>query len=671
MTTTSSGYSTSGGVNPSGAGIASAVSDDEEYWSLQKCKQAYQDYLGNKREEINEQKDARRYRHGAQWTEDQIKVLNRRKQPVVTYNRIGRKIDGIVGLVERLRQDPKAFPRTPQHQQGADLATAVLRYALDTNDWKAKSPIVAECGAVDGIGGIELELELGDHTAGQQADMDVGFKVFQPDGFFYDPRSFELDFSDAQYLGLGKWVDLDIAKQMGMDVSEGAGGYGLDLTSNSDRDNKWFFSTGRRQMVRLVDIWYQHKGQWCWCLFTGAAKIKEGISPYRDEKDQTFAKYIAYSAAVDHDGDRYGFPRNLRSAQDEINQRRSKGLHELNSRRIRAPKGSLDNIERARQEAARPDGILEYNPMGQAVPEFDDAAKQVNLMGQLEFLKEAKAEIENFGPNPAVLGDSGIKNQSGRAIALLQQAGIAELGPYMLAYRGWKLRVYRALFNTIQRYWTSERWIRVTDEKGLAQFIPINQVGVGPDGMPTIVNAIGSLDVDIILDEGPDQVNLMADTYETISNALPAVAGLISGPVAQAALQVLIETSPLPESAKKQFRDAAAQPAPPSPEAQKMQMEMQRDQAKGQMEMQKAQGELQLKQTNAALDAQIEREKAQNAIHIAQTSAAADIQIAREKAANDLMISREKANHDMEVEAHVAAHRIKIERDAAKNRPAE
>ena len=43
-----------------------------------------------------------------------------RKQPVVTFNRIGRKIDGIVGLVEKLKQDPKAFPLGPSADQGAE-----------------------------------------------------------------------------------------------------------------------------------------------------------------------------------------------------------------------------------------------------------------------------------------------------------------------------------------------------------------------------------------------------------------------------------------------------------------------------------------------------------------------------------------------------------------------
>jgi hypothetical protein len=88
----------------------------------------------------------------------------------------------------------------------------------------------------------------------------------------------------------------------------------------------------------------------------------EGKSHLIDEKKKTFCKYIMFSAAVDHDGDRYGFVRNLKSAQDEINQRRSKGLHELNSRRLIAEEGAFNDVEKARREAARPDGVIIHNP---------------------------------------------------------------------------------------------------------------------------------------------------------------------------------------------------------------------------------------------------------------------------------------------------------------------
>ena len=126
---------------------------------------------------------------------------------------------------------------------------------------------------------------------------------------------------------------------------DGALDRGSELTSNSDRDNKWFAADGDIKRVRLVDLWYRHDGHWCWCLFTGSGKLAEGRSPFTDEKGRTVSKYIMFSGAVDHDGDRYGFVRNLKSAQDEINQRRSKGLHELNTRRIIGEHGAFDDVE--------------------------------------------------------------------------------------------------------------------------------------------------------------------------------------------------------------------------------------------------------------------------------------------------------------------------------------
>src|SRR5262245_64744476 len=168
-----SGYRSGGNEpGPAYAGLLPGEEDSGSgYWSLQRCRQAYSTYLFSKRPEIDEQIEARRYRHGAHWTAEQVKILNDRRQPVVTYNRIGRKIDGIVGLVERLRQDPKAFPRTPQHQAGADLATACLRYLMDSNKWKERAPLVSEQCAIDGLAGVELGLTRGRN----EGDLDVTF----------------------------------------------------------------------------------------------------------------------------------------------------------------------------------------------------------------------------------------------------------------------------------------------------------------------------------------------------------------------------------------------------------------------------------------------------------------------------------------------------------------
>jgi hypothetical protein len=144
----------------------------------------------------------------------------------------------------------------------------------------------------------------------------------------------------------------------------------------------------------------------------------------------------------------------------------------------------------------------------------------------------------------------------------------------LLGYRGWKQRVYRAIWNAVQSLWTAERWIRVTDDEGLGNWLSVNRLAIDPmTGIPTITNALGSLDVDIILDEGPDTVTMQADTNESVRQALQAVGPLLQPAVAAAALEVLIETSSMPASAKKKFRDATRQkPQPPDPREQQAAM---------------------------------------------------------------------------------------------------
>jgi len=563
----SPGYSTGAPFAGTGStAVAVIPTAKQEYWSLEKCRKSYSNYLDNKQEEISEQKNARRYYHGAHWTDAQIKELNKRKQPVVTFNRIARKLNGVVGLIDRLKQDPKAYPRTPKHQEGAELATAVIRAVLDIGNWNAKAPEVALDAAVEGLSGIVIELGEQD----QQGNYDVDFNPVEVDSFFYDPRSYRIDFSDARYMGEGKWMDLDLAQDAFPDKAdelESALENSSELSSNPDRENKWFDMEGGKQLVRVVDCWYRHKGRWCWTIFTGSLILDSGESYLFDEKLKPICRYIMFSCNVDHDGDRYGFVRNMRSAQDEYNARRSRALFTANSRRLIMTQGSVTDIEKARQEWSRPDGVVVTNARtpDEGIKSDDH---QFDFAGQLKLMENAIAELDNYGPNQALIGD--ISNQSGRAIQLLQQAGMAELGPYILGYRGWKIRVYRALFSAVQRYWTGEKWVRVTDNEGVAQFVQVNGQQIDPmTGQPQMVNAIGELDVDIIMDEGSDTINAQQDVYETLTQIMPSIAPMLKPQEAAAAVSILVESSSLSATAKKTWRDATQQQPDPAQETAK------------------------------------------------------------------------------------------------------
>ncbi|GAA0236033.1 hypothetical protein LNAOJCKE_0945 [Methylorubrum aminovorans] len=566
---------------PTGVAVVEpeVVRGEDKGESLHTLKKWFDAYQETKRDEMLEQQQARRYYHGAQWTDEERRVLNDRNQPPVTNNRISLKIDGIVGVVERLRQDPKAQARHQAHAAGAEIGTAAVREVLDANAWDSLSSQIAQDLAIDGLGGLERDIET--DIDGQP---NIVLRRVAPETFFYDPRSVKADFSDARYQGVYKWMDLDAAIEMlpekeadlkaAVDKSP-AGSFGLQ-----DWEKLWYDT--RLKRVKVVEVWYKFRGGWRFALHTGDIVLAEGESPFRDRRGKARCRYNMASAGVDQDGDRYGFVRNMKSPQDEINHRRSKLLHILNTNQVIYEEGAVDDIEESRRQLARPDGAIKVNP-GQ--PRFEIRDLQIQLQGQAQLLQEAKAEIDNFGPTPALLG-SGPGSQSGRAQAMQQQAGIAQLGPYFGRYKAWKIDLYRDLWFDIQQFWTDERFIRVSGPNEL-EFLPINQMVMTPEG-PRIANAIGELDLDMVMDEGPDTVTLNEDTMQVLDSMIQK--GLIAGP---GALPLVAEVANLTPSVRQKLA-AMNQPPQPDPQALAMQQAAQ--------QLQFADAQAKVRKTNAEAD---------------------------------------------------------------------
>ena len=624
--------------------------DDDGFWPVSRLRQQYIDYLAAKVPEYEEQKQSRHYYHGAQWTPEEIEVLRKRRQPVITFNRINRKIDSIVGMVQRLRQDPKAYPKNPRNADGAEIATQAVRSVLEANEWQFLDPYCAGQAGIEGIGGIELKLIEGDHE-----DPDVGMDFVYGDDWFYDPRSRKPDFSDARHHGLAKWLDVEAAIELFPDREEELRTLmvetGFDLTTHADIEYKWIYVNEKR--LRLVEHWYRHRGKWYWAFYCSMILLAQGVSPFLDERNKPMSRFVMFSAAVDHDGDRYGFVRTLKGPQDETNQRRSKALFMSNVTRLIAQKGAVDSVETARREYARPDGYVEFN-MGFDPPKPDDTT--ADLAQQLSLMQDARQEIDSFvNINPALMGTN-VDDHSGVAINLLQKAGIAELGAYLRNYRAWKIRVYKTIWNIVQRTWQAERWIRVSDNQGLAQFLQINGMELDEWGQPLLINAIGALNVEITMDEGPDVENLMQDTYNSIKDD-PTIPW-----------QIKLEFMPLAASFKKSIQqklDAAAQQQKPDPKLQAAQVQAQVAAQKGQIDIQKAQ-----------IDAQASQAKGQAEIATAHMAAQAETFNAQQDALSrqqDAHLQREKAQRErdkihMEMMQAAADHAYKMRELAEQHR---
>src|SRR5258708_28410813 len=79
---------------------------------------------------------AQDYYDSDQFTPQEKAALRERRQPPIIVNRIKPAINGMVGVIERSRSDPRAWPRNPQNTDAADTATDILRYIADFNRFK-------------------------------------------------------------------------------------------------------------------------------------------------------------------------------------------------------------------------------------------------------------------------------------------------------------------------------------------------------------------------------------------------------------------------------------------------------------------------------------------------------------------------------------------------------
>lgn len=460
----------------------------------------------------------RDYYDNIQWTDEEIAILKKRKQPIVTANKIKGKIDYLVGHEIRTRTDPKAFPRTPKEEQAANAATDALRYVSDASRFAQTKTKVWENVLIEGFGGCIVRCKHG------KTKVEITPQWIPWDRLFRDPHSRERDFSDATYKGIVTWMDYDDALRKWPDASEA-----LEVTlsqSNSqtydDRPKHRIWADGKRKRVRVVEIYYRHDGVW-WQAFFTEGGLLSGNEPceYLDQDSEPECPLILTGGYCNRENERYGVVRTLISLQDEMNKRRSKALHLLSVRQVIAEKGATDNVARAKSELAKPDGYIEVVPgMRFEIAETADLAQ-----GQFQLLALTNQEMQEQGANAALLG----KDQnapSGRAILANQQGGQTELAPLLDGLRDWQRRVMEQCWNRIRQYWTAETWIRVTDDENNLKWVGLNvpqvaQTAYGPQQVG-VDNAVAELMVDITIEEAPDTANIQAEQFEQLTQMVTA-----------------------------------------------------------------------------------------------------------------------------------------------------
>jgi hypothetical protein len=471
----------------------------------------------------------RDYVDNKQLTAEEEENLRKRRQPAVVINRIKGKVEFLVGLEIERRIDPKA---------------------TDAERFDNKRSRVWKNLIVEGAGGYDIQVKK------SYSGIDVSIKRVPWDRMFWDPHSGEPDFSDAGYLGVVTWMDYADAVQMypgddakaALDATMDERG---EISNTYDDKPRWrLWADKKRKRVRICQIWVKRGEQWFFAEYTKGGILKSGPSPYLTDKGESDCALAFGSGYVDRENNRYGIVREMISPQDEVNKRRSKALHLLNTVQVLYEDGAIDDIETFRREAARADGALKFAP-----GTLRDGAVQLNrnielATAQFQLLQESKNEIDLRGPNATMMGEKtqGSSAASGKAIIASQQGGMMEIGELLDNLRDLDLRAFNKVWYRIRQFWTGEKWIRVTDDERNVKWVVMN---VPPQQMQALaaqnpqmaqqisgyVSNIAELECDIIIDDAPDAVTPALEQWEAIVEIEKAKPGTFP-------TDVLIEAAP-------------------------------------------------------------------------------------------------------------------------------
>ena len=584
----------------------------------------------------------RDYVDNIQLTAEEIAALNKRKQPPIIVNRIKRKVDFLKGYEMGQRVDPRALPRTPQHEEDASGVEQALRYVADDQRFDHKRSRVWDNLLVEGAGGYRVGVkEAYDGIA-------ITIDRIPWDRMFWDPHSSEGDFSDAGYVGLVRWLDRDEAVREYADNPNAESILTETLNNASVSDTfddkpRWkVWADRKRRRVRVCQVWHRKGDEWHFAEFTKGGVLRQGPSPHKTDKGESDCELFFGSAYVNRDNDRYGIVREMIGPQDEINKRRSKALHLLNVNQVTMEEGAVNDIEKFRKEAARPDGVKVVNPGF-----FDKIVSETRVdlaTGHLNLLQEAKNEIDMMAGNIALQGNALQKSAaSGKAIIASQQGGAMEVAPLLDALRDMDIRVFRAVWARIRQYWTGEKWVRVTDDERNIKWLGLNvdpqraqmamQDPAAQEKIAGMVGSVAELDCDIIIDDAPDGLTPQLEQFQSLvelkkmdaNGELPFRAILMAMPNLKNKQQVLAAM------------DEAKQGANPEQQAAMQQAQLQ------QMMM--------VKQAENQVMLQAEQQKSQIAIETKKAEAQIDLEQHRAEAEIDLQMERQRADQTQDVEA--------------------
>lgn len=593
------------------------------------------------------------YYDGNQLDADTLQLYEERGQAPIITNLIKPTIDVVLGMEAKTRTDWKV---QPGDIDGGDDTTDDVAMALSVRLHKAEVECRADRACSDayapqvkvGVGFVEVARESDPFKPQYRV------KAVHRRELWWDWLAREPDLSDARYMIRRKWYDQDVVAaafpeqkktimglmggtmSMDMLLSQDTGlNRALDVLRGSNIEQYEYLNISRKRLC-VYEIWYKKmvngytmklpngkvvefdkaNQQHCdavlqgmlqvkpatfmkmRCAFTiGAYILYDGGTPYTH---QHFPYVPFFGFREDRTNVPYGLIRSMKSPQDEVNSRKSKMYHLLNSRRVITSGDAVLDHNKVAQEVARPDAYIVLNPNRKQDSEFrvEDGGNLPEQ--QFKVMMEAKAEInQSAGVYQTMMGNAPSGVTAMGAMNTLVEQGTTTLAEINDNFRFSRRMVGELLLEMIKEDMEGKP-VRVKIEDGMDErVIMLNQPGIDPEsGLPCLLNDISKTNVAVSLDDVQQSATFRQQQYaqlvELTKSLPPQTQGII--------IDFVIEASDQPNRKKMadRIRQATGLQNDPSGAQQNPQL-IQAQQQQQQLLAQMQQLQAQLQQAQAAL----------------------------------------------------------------------
>ncbi len=535
---------------------------------------------------------------GLQWDPDDAAEVTDRGQSPLVYNEVAPMVDWLIGTERRQKADWKVLPRTEDDVKLADVKTKVLKYVSDINRVAFQRSMAFGDAVKAGVGWL-------DDGARDDPTKDVLYSTYEDwRRVLHDSAGYQLEGDDGRFVFRWRWVDEDVALMMFPDRQNVVREAVIEATQNFDwtEEEEWrhldtdnqlrggqLYPSGqgvtvdaRRRQIKLIECQFRMPTK---TKIVASGPLKGAIFDERDNvltealgqvggsivdriimrvhvavftessllaMGPTFYRHNRFSLTPiwcyrrGRDRLPYGAIRRVRDIQQDLNKRASKALFMLNTNQIFAEDGAFDDLETARDEVDRPDGVVIYKAgkKYEVRRDTDAATGQIQMMtlaGQ-SIQKSAGVTQENMGrPTNAV---------SGKAIEARQiQGAVVTTEPFDNLRLAVQVQGEKQLSLT-EQFYSEEKVIRLTGAKGALEWVRINTPEQQPDGSVRVLNDITASQADFIVSEQDYSGTLRQVMFESLNQ----LASRLPPEVSLRVLTIAMEFSDLPN--KNEIADA-------------------------------------------------------------------------------------------------------------------